>query len=77
MVRRDKDLETLLAVIEKLAEERKLAPQYRNHSLKGKYKNKRDCHFIDLHSKEVIQLADEAALGALVYLEQVDSLSST
>jgi len=44
MVRRGKDLEKLLAVIEELAEGRKLVPQYRVHSLKGKYKNKRDCH---------------------------------
>lgn len=44
MVGRGKDLEKLLAVIEELAEGRKLAPQYRVHSLKGKYKNKRDCH---------------------------------
>ncbi|MBM3240455.1 hypothetical protein FJZ31_29580 [Candidatus Poribacteria bacterium] len=31
-------------MIEELAEGRKLAPQYRVHSPKGRYKNKRDCH---------------------------------
>ena len=44
MVRRGKDLEKLLVVIEELAEGRKLVTQYLDHSLKGTYKNKRDCH---------------------------------
>jgi len=39
-----KDIEKLLSIVEELAEGRKLPPEYYNHSLSGKYKNKRDCH---------------------------------
>jgi mRNA interferase YafQ len=31
-------------VVNELAEGRKLAPQYRDHALKGTFKDKRDCH---------------------------------
>ena len=39
-----KDIEKLLFVVNELAEGRKLASHYRDHSLKGKHKGKRDCH---------------------------------
>jgi len=39
-----KDIEKLLLIVNELAEGRTLAQQYCDHSLKGKYKGKRDCH---------------------------------
>ena len=39
-----KDIEKLLSIVEELAEGWKLPPEYHNHSLSGKDKNKRDCH---------------------------------
>jgi len=39
-----KDIEKLFFVVHELAEGRKLPPHYKDHSLKGKYKGKRDCH---------------------------------
>ena len=44
ILRSGKDIEKLLSVVEKLAEARKLPPEYHDHPLNGKYKNKRDCH---------------------------------
>jgi len=44
LVESGKDIEKLLFVVKELAEGRKLAPHYRNHSLKGKLKGKHDCH---------------------------------
>ena len=44
ILRSGKDIEKLLSIVEKLAEGRKLAPEYHDHPLNGKYKNKRDCH---------------------------------
>jgi len=38
-----KDIEKLLHIIEILAEG-PLSPEYRDHPLKGNYKDKRDCH---------------------------------
>jgi len=39
-----KDIEKLLRIVEKLAEGQKLPHEYHDHPLKGKYKNKRNCH---------------------------------
>ncbi len=44
LVRKGKDIEKLLFVIDELADGRKLASYYKDHSLKGKHKEKRDCH---------------------------------
>ena len=44
ILRSGKDIEKLLSIIEELAEGRKLPPEYHDHPLNGKYKNKRDCH---------------------------------
>ena len=44
LLRSGKDIEKLLSVVEELAEGRKLPPEYHDHPLNGKYKNKRDCH---------------------------------
>jgi len=43
-IRRGKDVEKLLMVVNELAEGRKLAPHYHDHPLKGIYKDKRNCH---------------------------------
>ena len=43
-LKREKDIEQLLYLIEELAESRDLAARYQDHSLKGKYKDKKDCH---------------------------------
>nr|VFJ72887.1 MAG: mRNA interferase YafQ [Candidatus Kentron sp. FM]VFJ72916.1 MAG: mRNA interferase YafQ [Candidatus Kentron sp. FM]VFK19356.1 MAG: mRNA interferase YafQ [Candidatus Kentron sp. FM] len=42
-----KDIEKLLFVIDKLAEGERLAPNYRDHPLKGGFEGKRDCHVED------------------------------
>jgi mRNA interferase YafQ len=39
-----KSIEKLLFVINKIAEGEKLSPTYRDHSLQGTLKGKRDCH---------------------------------
>lgn len=39
-----KDIEKMLLVIQELAEGRKLESKFRDHPLKGEYRNKRDCH---------------------------------
>lgn len=44
MLKRGKDLQDLLFVVNELLEEQKLAPKYKDHALKGQYKDKRDCH---------------------------------
>ena len=44
LLRSGKDIEKLLSIIKELAEGRKLSPEYQDHLLSGKYKNKRDCH---------------------------------
>jgi len=44
ILRSGKDIEKLLSIVEELAEGRKLLPEYYDHPLNGKYKNKRDCH---------------------------------
>ena len=38
------DIEKLLFVVNELAEGRELAAKHQEHSLKGTYKDKRDCH---------------------------------
>jgi mRNA interferase YafQ len=43
-VKRGKDIEQLLSVLQELAEDRQLAAHYQDHPLKGQYKGKRDCH---------------------------------
>ena len=43
-LKRGKDLEQLLFVVNELAKGRKLAAKYKDHPLKGQYKDKRDCH---------------------------------
>jgi mRNA interferase YafQ len=44
LLRSGKEVEKLMFVVNELAEGRKLAPQYHDHSLKGIYIGKRDCH---------------------------------
>ena len=44
LLRSRKDIEKLLSIVEELAEGRKLSPEYHDHPLNGKHKNKRDCH---------------------------------
>ena len=44
MLKRGKALDDLLFVIGELVEQRELAAKYKDHALKGQYKNKRDCH---------------------------------
>ncbi len=44
MLKSGKDLEKLLYVVEEISEGRKLDINYKDHPLKGKYINKRDCH---------------------------------
>jgi len=44
LLRSGKDIEKLLAAVEILAEGKILPLEYRDHSLKGQYKEKRDCH---------------------------------
>ena len=39
-----KDLEKLLFIVNELADDQELAAKYKDHPLKGEYKNKRDCH---------------------------------
>ena len=43
-IKRGKDIEQLLSVVQELAEGRRLAAHYQDHPLKGQYKDKRDCH---------------------------------
>jgi mRNA interferase YafQ len=44
MVSRGADPEKILSVIESLAKGKVLPPQYNDHPLSGKMKDKRDCH---------------------------------
>jgi mRNA interferase YafQ len=43
-IKRGKDIEQLLSVVQELAEGHHLAAHYQDHPLKGQYKDKRDCH---------------------------------
>jgi len=42
--KRGKDIEQLLSAVQQLAEGRSLPDYYHDHPLKGRYKDKRDCH---------------------------------
>lgn len=42
--KRGKNLNKLFDVVAKLAEGEKLAPKFKDHSLKGEYENCRECH---------------------------------
>ncbi len=44
MLKRGKDLDKLVFVVQELSEERKLLARYRDHPLKGRHRDKRDCH---------------------------------
>ncbi len=44
MQRRNKDLDKLNAIIQKLINEEILDQKYRDHSLKGNFKDRRECH---------------------------------
>ena len=44
LLRGGKDIEKLLSVAEILAEGRTLPSEYKDHTLRGKYKDRRDCH---------------------------------
>lgn len=44
VLRRGKDIEKLLSVVEVLSGGKKLTPEYHDHPLRGKYTDKRDCH---------------------------------
>ena len=43
-IKRGKDIELLLSVVQELAEGRPLATHFQDHPLKGEYKDKRNCH---------------------------------
>ena len=43
-IKRGKNLDHLLLVVQELAEGRPLASRHQDHSLKGQYIEKRDCH---------------------------------
>lgn len=45
--RSGKDIEKLFFMINKLADGEKLSRNYRDHPLKGVFKDKRDCHIED------------------------------
>ena len=47
LIRRRKDIEELLFVIDKLAQGEELSQNYRDHPLKSGFKGKRDCHIED------------------------------
>ena len=44
MLKRGKDLEKLLLVVQDLSARRKLSVKYKDHPLKGQHRDKRDCH---------------------------------
>lgn len=44
LLRRGKDVEKLLGMVEALAEGRQLTPEHREHPLRGAHADKRDCH---------------------------------
>ena len=44
MLKRSKDLEKLLLVVQDLSASRKLSAKYKDHPLKGQHRDKRDCH---------------------------------
>jgi mRNA interferase YafQ len=44
VLRRGKDIEKLLNVVDILSEGKKLSLEYHDHPLRGTYKDKRDCH---------------------------------
>jgi len=44
MIKRGKDIERLLLIIQELAEGHSLASQYNDHPMKGQFAGKRDCH---------------------------------
>jgi len=44
MKKQGKDLRILQSVMNDIASEIPLAPQYRNHPLKGNYQGRRECH---------------------------------
>jgi len=44
ILRNGKDIEKLLNVVEKIVAKQELPSKYRDHSLTGNRKNKRDCH---------------------------------
>jgi mRNA interferase YafQ len=44
MLERGKDLDKLVFVVQELSAERELPARYRDHLLKGRHRDKRDCH---------------------------------
>ena len=44
MLKRGKDLDKLIFVVQELSAERELSARYRDHPLKGRHRDKRDCH---------------------------------
>jgi mRNA interferase YafQ len=44
VLKRGKDLERLLGIVQMLADEKPLPAMHRDHPLKGEYSGKRDCH---------------------------------
>ena len=44
VLKRGKDLENLLLVVQDLSAKRKLPAKYKDHPLKGQHRDKRDCH---------------------------------
>ena len=49
--KRGKDLGKLHDVMERLINEESLAPKFRDHALKGEYKDRRECHIEPLYTK--------------------------
>lgn len=43
-IKRGKDKEKIKVIVTTLINEEKLAPKYRDHSLKGNYAGRRECH---------------------------------
>ena len=60
MLKRGKDIEALLFVINELVEQRELSAAYKDHALIGQHRDKRDCHiepdWILLYAVEDIDL---------------------
>jgi mRNA interferase YafQ len=71
MLKRGKDLEKLLLVVQDLSARRKLPARYQDHPLEGQRRDKRDCHiepddFALCHRKRRVgSIQNRHALGSL------------
>ncbi len=61
--KRGKDLNKIFYIIEKLINQEKLLPKYRDHTLTGNYINRRECHiepdWLLIYKKENTQIIFE------------------